>query len=113
MAELKTKKITKKSSVAAVAGLEQKKQHRRTLTGIVVSDKMMKTRVIKVERQVKNSMYGKYLIKSNKFKFHDEANRSKEGDLVMIIESRPLSKDKCWVLQSIIRTASGEVLVKG
>ena len=112
MAELKTKKTTKiaekKSDSATVA-----KPHRRTMTGVVVSDKMMKTRVVRVERQVKNEMYGKYISETNKFKIHDEDNRSKVGDLVLIVESRPLSREKRWALQKIIRTASGEVLVKG
>jgi small subunit ribosomal protein S17 len=83
------------------------------MTAVVVSDKMMKTRVVRVERQVKNAMYGKYIVETNKFKIHDEENRSKMGDLVMIVESRPLSREKRWALQKIIRTASGEVLTKG
>jgi small subunit ribosomal protein S17 len=115
MAELKTKKTTKiaakKSDTAQDAS--KAKLHRRTMTAVVVSDKMMKTRVVRVERQVKNAMYGKYIVETNKFKIHDEENRSKMGDLVMIVESRPLSREKRWALQKIIRTASGEVLTKG
>ncbi len=116
MAELKTKKTTKiaskKTDVVKDASKETK-LHRRTMTGVVVSDKMMKTCVVRVERQVKNAMYGKYIVETNKFKIHDEDNRCKVGDLVLIVESRPLSREKRWALQKIIRTASGEVLVKG
>jgi small subunit ribosomal protein S17 len=120
MAEIKAKKAPTKTAapkaakVAPAAGAaEAKKLHRRTMTGIVVSDKMMKTRVVRIERQVKDEMYGKYITKANKFKIHDEENRSKTGDLVTIVESRPLSREKRWALQSIVRTAHGEVLNKG
>ncbi len=111
MAETKTKKTTKAATKAEVSPTAR--LHRRTMTGVIVSDKMMKTRVVRVERQVKNEMYGKYISETNKFKIHDEDNRSKVGDLVLIVESRPLSREKRWALQKIIRTASGEVLVKG
>ena len=115
MAEAKTKKTTAKAAPAkaAAAPTPEKKLHRRTMVGIVLSDKMNKTRVIRIERQVKEGMYGKYVTKSNKFKAHDEENRSKTGDLVSIVESRPLSREKRWAVQKILRTASGEVLVKG
>lgn len=112
MAEIKTKKIAKPATKKADT-TEAVKLHRRTMTGIVVSDKMMKTRVVRIERQVRDEMYGKYIVKANKFKIHDEDNRSKVGDLVLIVESRPLSREKRWALQKILRTASGEVLVKG
>ena len=115
MAEAKTKKPTAKAAPAkAVAATPvETKLHRRSMVGMVVSDKMNKTRVIRVERQVKEEMYGKYVTKSSKFKAHDEENRSKTGDLVNIVESRPLSREKRWAVQKIIRAASGQVLVKG
>ena len=113
MAETKTKKPAAKAPVTASAAKEEVKLHRRSMVGIVLSDKMNKTRVIRVERQVKVGMYGKYVTKSNKFKAHDEENRSKSGDLVTIVESRPLSREKRWAVQKILRTASGDVLVKG
>jgi small subunit ribosomal protein S17 len=115
MAETKTKKSTKTAAKATENTQKpaETKLHRRTMTGVVVSDKMMKTRVVKVERRVRDTVYGKYIVKANKFKVHDEANRSKEGDLVTIVESRPMSKEKRWALQSIVRSAAGEVLVKG
>lgn len=109
----KTTKTPKAAAAVAPASTEQKKSlHRRTMTGIVVSDKMMKTRVVRIERLVKDKGYGKTLTKMNKFKVHDENNVSKAGDLVSIIESRPLSRDKRWALQKILRKASGEVLTK-
>ena len=117
MAEEKTKK-TKVSPVPVKKGIpavvhSEVKLHRRSMVGIVLSDKMNKTRVVRVERQVKEGMYGKYITKSNKFKAHDEENRSKKGDLVNIVETRPLSKEKRWAVQKIIRTLAGDVLVKG
>lgn len=115
MAETKAKKPAAKATKASVkteAAAEAKGLHRRTMTGTVVSDKMMKTRVVVVERKVREGLYGKFITKRNKFKVHDEKNLSKEGDIVSIVESRPLSKDKRWALQSIVRSASGEVLKK-
>ncbi len=115
MADIKTKKTTKTAAkaTATTQNSTEARLHRRTMTGVVVSDKMMKTCVVKVEHRVKDTMYGKYTVKANKFKVHDETNRAKAGDLVTIVESRPLSKEKRWALQSIVRSASGEVLVKG
>jgi small subunit ribosomal protein S17 len=115
MAETKAKKTIAKAAPAKAtpAATVETKLHRRSMVGLVLSDKMNKTRVVRIERQVKVGMYGKYVTKSSKFKAHDEENRSKEGDLVSIIESRPLSREKRWAVQKIIRTASGEVLVKG
>ncbi|MBS1959822.1 MAG: 30S ribosomal protein S17 [Bdellovibrionales bacterium] len=112
MAEPKAK-TTKTPKAAAPAVATSTKLHRRTMTGMVVSDKMMKTCVVSIERRVQNGAYGKFITKRNKFKVHDEKNTAKIGDLVTIIESRPLSRDKRWALQKILRKASGEVLVKG
>lgn len=78
---------------------------RRTVTGSVVSDKMQKTIVVKVDRRVRHSLYKKYVMKSRRFKAHDELNVAKTGDLVLLVETRPLSKDKRWVLQSVLRKA--------
>jgi small subunit ribosomal protein S17 len=78
-------------------------QRRQTLTGVVVSDKMQKTIVVRVERRVRHGLYGKYLVRAEKYKAHDEKNTAKSGDLVKIIQSRPLSRDKRWVLQEILR----------
>jgi small subunit ribosomal protein S17 len=73
-----------------------------TRLGIVVSDKMDKTIVVKVERQFIHPLYKKTVRKHKKFKVHDENNECKIGDKVMIRECRPLSKDKSWTLDSII-----------
>ena len=80
-------------------------QKRRAVVGIVVSDKMQKTIVVKVDRQVRHALYKKYVEKSRRYKAHDETNDAKIGDRVALVESRPLSRDKRWVLQSIIRRA--------
>jgi len=78
----------------------------RTITGRVVSDKMDKTVTVLVERRVKHPIYGKYVSKSSKVKAHDEANECKEGDLVTVQESRPLSKTKSWALVKIEERAT-------
>jgi small subunit ribosomal protein S17 len=77
----------------------------RSLSGRVVSDKMDKTVTVLVERKVKHPLIGKVISKSKKFHAHDEANECKEGDLVTIIEGRPLSKHKTWVVSKIARKA--------
>lgn len=76
--------------------------HRRTQTGVVVSDKMEKTVVVKVDRLVKHTKYNKYIKRSVKYKVHDELNSCKAGDKVQIVECRPLSKDKRWALRQIL-----------
>lgn len=74
----------------------------RTLSGRVVSDKMDKTITVLVERKVKHPLIGKVVVKSNKFHAHDEKNECKEGDLVTITESRPMSKTKTWVVSKVV-----------
>ena len=76
--------------------------NRKTQTGVVVSDKMDKTVVVKVDRLVKHPVYNKYIKRSAKYKAHDDDNTCKIGDRVVIVESRPLSKDKCWKVRQII-----------
>lgn len=73
----------------------------RTITGKVISDKMDKTITVLISRRVKHPVYGKYVSKSSKVKAHDENNECKEGDLVTVAESRPLSKSKTWTLVKI------------
>jgi small subunit ribosomal protein S17 len=72
------------------------------LTGTVVSDKMEKTVVVAVERQVRHELYGKTQRKTSKFVAHDENNEAKIGDRVNIAESRPLSRRKRWIVTSIV-----------
>ncbi len=79
--------------------------NRRIQTGIVVSDKMDKTVVVRIDRLVKHQLYNKYIKRSVKYKVHDELNECKTGDKVQIIESRPLSRDKRWTLRQILATA--------
>ena len=71
---------------------------KRILQGTVVSDKNDKTVVVKVERRFTHPLYKKTVRRSKNYKAHDEANVKKVGDLVSIQESRPISKDKCWVV---------------
>jgi small subunit ribosomal protein S17 len=75
----------------------------RSLSGRVVSDKMDKTITVLVERKVKHPLIGKVVVKSNKFHAHDEKNECKEGDLVTITESRPMSKTKTWIVSKVVK----------
>ncbi|MBQ0160040.1 MAG: 30S ribosomal protein S17 [Bacteroidales bacterium] len=78
---------------------------RKERVGVVVSNKMDKSIVIMVERKVKHPMYGKFVKKSTKFMAHDEKNEANVGDTVRIMETRPLSKNKCWRLVEIVERA--------
>ncbi|MDR0618585.1 MAG: 30S ribosomal protein S17 [Bacteroidales bacterium] len=78
---------------------------RKERTGVVTSNKMQKTITVMVERKTKHPIYGKFVKKSTKFKAHDEKNECNPGDVVRIMETRPLSKDKCWRLVEIIERA--------
>ncbi|MFS8859168.1 30S ribosomal protein S17 [Synechococcus sp. B60.1] len=75
----------------------------REKIGVVVSNKMQKTVVVAVENRVAHPKYGKIVVKTKKFKAHDEENRCQEGDLVRITETRPLSRTKRWRVTEIIR----------
>jgi small subunit ribosomal protein S17 len=78
---------------------------RKTRIGLVVSDKMMKTVVVSIERRVEHPVYGKMVRRTKKLKAHDEQNEAKTGDTVRIMETRPLSKDKRWRVVEIIERA--------
>jgi len=78
---------------------------RKERIGVVVSNKMDKSIVILVERKVKHPMYGKFVKKSTKFMAHDEKNECNIGDTVRIMETRPLSKNKCWRVVEIVERA--------
>jgi small subunit ribosomal protein S17 len=80
--------------------------NRKTQIGIVVSDKMQKTVVVKVSHLVKHTEYNKYIKRSMKYKAHDETNTCKIGDRVQIIETRPLSKDKHWKVKQVLERTS-------
>jgi len=75
---------------------------RKTRIGVVSSNKMQKTITVKVERRVKHPIYGKFLKKTTKFTVHDEKSECQPGDLVRIMETRPLSKTKRWRMVEII-----------
>jgi small subunit ribosomal protein S17 len=79
--------------------------YRKTRRGIVVSDKMTKTVVVSVEDRVKHPLYGKVMKRSKKYKAHDEAETAKVGDLVLIMETRPLSATKRWRVVEILEKA--------
>ncbi|MFV0278173.1 MAG: 30S ribosomal protein S17 [Parahaliea sp.] len=78
----------------------------RTATGKVVSNKMDKTIVVLIERRVKHPVYGKYITRSSKIHAHDENNECGIGDIVKVIESRPLSRTKTWKLQEVVESAT-------
>ena len=78
---------------------------RKTRVGTVVSDKMDKTIVVAVRDSVQHPLYKKILKRTVKFKAHDENNECGVGDRVMIMETRPLSKDKCWRMVKIVEKA--------
>jgi small subunit ribosomal protein S17 len=87
--------------------MEEKKVRnlRKERIGIVVSDKMSKSIIVAVARKVKHPIYGKFVNKTTKFHAHDEDNTCNAGDTVKIMETRPLSKTKCWRLVEIMERA--------
>jgi small subunit ribosomal protein S17 len=84
---------------------EDHRAYRKTRRGYVTSDKMDKTITVEVEDRVKHPLYGKVMRRSTKIKAHDEANTAGIGDLVLIMETRPLSASKRWRLVEIIEKA--------
>jgi len=78
---------------------------RKTREGIVISDKMERTVVVKVERKVRDPLYKKIVKKSKKYMADNPNNEAKYGDFVEITETRPLSKNKCWRVSKIIKAA--------
>jgi small subunit ribosomal protein S17 len=84
----------------------------KLVTGIVTSDKMQKTRSVEVTRLEEHPKYGKFLRRRTTFKVHDEKEESREGDTVLIVETRPLSKTKRWRLIKVVaRSAGGHAVV--
>ena len=81
--------------------MSEKQTKSRLLTGKVVSDKMDKTVVIQIDRVSKHPLYGKFIKRSTKVHAHDEANKYKNGDVVSIKQSRPISKTKQWVVVDV------------
>ena len=83
----------------------QKRNLRKERIGIVTSSAMDRSLVVSVERKVKHRIYGKYIKKTTKFFVHDENNECNVGDRISIMETRPISKNKCWRLIKIIEKA--------
>ena len=81
------------------------RNERKTRDGVVVSDKMDKTVVVSVVEKYKHPLYKKTVTRTKRFKAHDESNECGVGDRVEIIETRPISKDKCWRVNKIVEKA--------
>lgn len=93
------------STEGASAAGGRLERHKRVLEGTVVSDKMEKTVVVQVTRRFRHPRYKKYVQERTRYKAHDENNEAREGDRVRIVESRPLSRDKRWRLQTVVEKA--------
>jgi len=93
--------------MASVSNEQTAVQTKREIVGTVTSNKMQKTITVTVDRSVRHKLYKKYITRSKKFKAHDEHNTAHEGDLVLLVESRPLSKQKRFALKTILRRAAG------
>lgn len=83
----------------------EKRNLRKERVGVVTSDKMNKTILVSVERKLKHAKYGKFVKRTNSFMAHDEKQECGIGDVVKIMETRPLSKNKCWRLVEIVERA--------
>ena len=100
-------------SNAAAAGAEQAEaaappspaKRRREMTGVVLSNKADKTITVRIDRRVKHPVYGKIVRRSSKIAAHDERNECREGDVVAIVETRPVSKTKSWRLGRVVERA--------
>lgn len=85
--------------------MEDKRNLRKERVGVVTSNKMEKSIVVSEVKRVKHPMYGKFVLKTKKYVAHDEKNDCREGDTVKIMETRPMSKTKCWRLVEILERA--------
>ncbi len=86
--------------------MEPKSTGKKKMIGIVIKDKMNKTVVVEVEKRYKHGMYQKYLSTKTRCKAHDEQNAAHIGDQVLLVETRPLSKAKRWVVKEVIKKAT-------
>ena len=102
VAKTATKTAAVKTPKAKVAKQEATRNRRKVLRGIVVSNKMDKTGVVEITRKVPHPLYKKVVTKTTRFKFHDENNECSIGDIVEVMETRPLSKDKYFRLVRIV-----------
>lgn len=95
----------------ATAGVAKPGTQRKVYSCVVTSDKMQKSRVAVIDRKVKHAGYKKYINRRTKLMFHDEQNETKIGDVVEVIQTRPLSANKSFILARIIKKAEGVVTV--
>ena len=93
------------TSQATETGAAAPVKNTRTLVGKVVSDKRAKTVTVLIERRTKHELYGKIVAKTSKYHAHDENNEYKNGDVVEISETRPISKTKAWVVTKLVQKA--------
>lgn len=89
----------------SVTEVKKERNRRKERVGIVSSNKMQKTIIVSVRRRIKHPIYGKFLVRTTRFAVHDEKNEANIGDIVRIMETRPLSKTKRWRLVEIIERA--------
>jgi len=87
---------------------EVEKKEKKSITGKVVSNSMEKTITVSIERRLRHPLYNKYIYKTTKILVHDEEMVSKVGDIVSIQESKPISKNKSWILNKVIETSQAE-----
>jgi small subunit ribosomal protein S17 len=97
------------TTITTTDAKEKEIRHRQEKIGIVTSTKMQKTIVVEVRRRVAHPVYKRIVTKRSKFMAHDEHGKAHEGDMVRIVESRPLSKNKRWSLKEVIRAAAAGV----
>ena len=98
---------TRSAGAQGATALRPHEARRRTMQGRVVSNKMQKTVVVAVESVRRHPLYGRNMRRTTRFKAHDEENRCQVGDVVIIAESRPISKDKHWVVREIVKETIG------
>lgn len=92
--------------------METQEAKKKRMTGTVVSNKMQKTVVVEVEKFLKHPKYKKYMKRKKRYKAHDEKNECQIGDKVLIVESRPISKEKRWIVKQILERKSETAVVE-
>jgi len=97
--------VSKRDTSPAAAEADAGRSRRKIRTGVVISDKMDKTVVVRIDRQVRHPLYGKIVRRSSKLAAHDEANDAHEGDTVRVMETRPVSKSKRWRVVEVVERA--------
>ena len=97
--------MSEDTATPATAGADAGRGRRKVRTGVVVSDAMDKTVVVRIDRQVRHPLYGKIVRRSSKLAAHDEANDVHTGDTVRVMETRPISKSKRWRVVEVVERA--------